>query len=125
MADGKQNAEKMMDNSNRVYYPSWIYEKHKEYNSIELHNSFEINEVERKLCVLGLWCIQMKSSYRPPMSRVVEMLEGDVDCLPFPLSPFVSTLENNWASEPLRVTTLTSLGMSEISEEADYPPLSE
>ncbi|KAJ4788605.1 Receptor kinase [Rhynchospora pubera] len=125
MAGGRRNAEPRVENASRVYYPSWIYEKLKEYKGVELSNTYKINVVERKLCIVGLWCIQMKSSDRPPMSRVVEMLEGDVDCLPFPPPPFFSTSENNWASEPLRVTTLTSLGMSEISEEADYPLLSE
>ncbi|KAJ3686009.1 hypothetical protein LUZ61_015173 [Rhynchospora tenuis] len=125
MTGGRRNAEPRVENASRVYYPSWIYEKLKEYKGVELSNTYKINAVERKLCIVGLWCIQMKSSDRPPMSRVVEMLEGDVDCLPFPPPPFFSTSENNWASEPLAVTTSTSMGLSEISEEADYPLLSE
>ncbi|KAG8096732.1 hypothetical protein GUJ93_ZPchr0013g35511 [Zizania palustris] len=35
-----------------------------------------MHEMEKKLCVVGLWCIQMKSCDRPTMSEVTEMLEG-------------------------------------------------
>jgi len=30
-----------------------------------------MHELEKKLCVVGLWCIQMKPSDRPTMSEVI------------------------------------------------------
>ncbi|KAJ3684537.1 hypothetical protein LUZ61_013701 [Rhynchospora tenuis] len=120
MAGGRRNAEPRVENPSRVYYPSWIYEKLQEFKGIELNNTDKLNAVERKLCMVGLWCIQMKSSDRPPMSKVVEMLEADVDCLPFPPPPFFPTSENNLASETLARPLSISRAMSDISEEDNY-----
>jgi hypothetical protein len=44
--------------------------------------------VERKLCVVGLWCIQMKPHDRPTMAEVVGMLEAGADGLQIPPQPF-------------------------------------
>jgi hypothetical protein len=48
----------------------------------------EMHELERKLCLVGLCCIQMKSHDRPTMSDVIDMLEGGVDGLEVPSRPF-------------------------------------
>jgi hypothetical protein len=47
-----------------------------------------MHELEKKLCIVGLWCIQMRSQDRPTMSEVIEMLEGGVDSLQMPSRPF-------------------------------------
>ncbi|KAJ3692415.1 hypothetical protein LUZ60_012765 [Juncus effusus] len=73
MAGGRRNADPRVENPSQVYYPSWIYDKLKEQGGLEISTTYEINTIERKLCMVGLWCIQMKSTDRPPMSRVVEM----------------------------------------------------
>ena len=44
------------------------------------------------MIIVALWCIQMKPSDRPSMSRVVEMLEGEVECSQIPSKPFLSSL---------------------------------
>uniref|UniRef100_A0A0D3EIY8 Serine-threonine/tyrosine-protein kinase catalytic domain-containing protein n=1 Tax=Oryza barthii TaxID=65489 RepID=A0A0D3EIY8_9ORYZ len=41
----------------------------------------ELHELERKLCVVALWCIQTKPHDRPAMSEVVGMLEDGADSL--------------------------------------------
>lgn len=47
-----------------------------------------IHQVERKLCVVALWCIQMKPDDRPAMSEVLDMLEAGIDGLEMPPEPF-------------------------------------
>uniref|UniRef100_A0A804PJH1 Protein kinase domain-containing protein n=1 Tax=Zea mays TaxID=4577 RepID=A0A804PJH1_MAIZE len=37
--------------------------------------SFDMHELERKLCIAGLRCIQMKPQDRPTMGEIIEMLE--------------------------------------------------
>ena len=49
-------------------------------------------ETIKKMIIVALWCIQMKPSDRPSMNRVVEMLEGEVECLQMPSKPFLSSL---------------------------------
>lgn len=40
--------------------------------------------------IVALWCIQMKPSDRPnSMNEVVEMLEGEIECLQMPPHPFL------------------------------------
>ncbi|KAJ3692413.1 hypothetical protein LUZ60_012763 [Juncus effusus] len=95
MAGGRRNADPRVENPSQVYYPSWIYDKLKEQGGLEISATYQINTIERKLCMVGLWCIQMKSTDRPPMSRVVEMLEGDADSLEMPPPPFFSSSGSN------------------------------
>ena len=47
-----------------------------------------MHELEKKLCIIGLWCIQMKPQDRPTMSEVIEMLEAGVDGFQMPPRPF-------------------------------------
>ncbi|GLJ09823.1 hypothetical protein SUGI_0116520 [Cryptomeria japonica] len=44
----------------------------------------------RSLTKLGWWRTQYNSSDRPSMMRVIHMLEGDVDDIPNPPSPFTA-----------------------------------
>ncbi|KAE9619758.1 putative glycerophosphodiester phosphodiesterase [Lupinus albus] len=37
--------------------------------------------------IVALWCIQLKPSDRPSMTKVVEMLEGDIESLQMPPKP--------------------------------------
>ncbi|CAH2065777.1 unnamed protein product, partial [Thlaspi arvense] len=66
--------------------------------------SNEEEEIAKKMTLVGLWCIQSSPSDRPPMNRVVEMMEGSLDdlevpprpVLQIPVAPFP---ESSWISE--------------------------
>ncbi|KAF3558324.1 hypothetical protein F2Q69_00016254 [Brassica cretica] len=47
----------------------------------------EENEIAKKMILVSLWCIQPSPMDRPPMNRVVEMLEGSLDSLEIPSKP--------------------------------------
>ncbi|OAY73454.1 putative receptor-like protein kinase, partial [Ananas comosus] len=47
----------------------------------------EIEEVAKKMILVGLWCIQKLPAERPSMSQVVEMLEGRIKDLRMPPNP--------------------------------------
>ena len=49
----------------------------------------EENEIVKKMIIVGLWCIQRIPSERPPMSRMIEMLEGSTKQLQIPPKPFI------------------------------------
>ena len=80
-----------MDRLSQVYYPSWIYDKLIKHQHDDISENLDLSEVEKKLCLVALWCIQIKSSDRPDMSRVIEMLESDLDSLRMPPKPFFAS----------------------------------
>jgi serine/threonine protein kinase len=88
MAGGRRNADPNAAKSSQAYYPSWVYDCLTEQGVDEISLADEMHELERKLCIVGLWCIQMKSHDRPAMSEVIEMLEAGVDILQMPPRPF-------------------------------------
>lgn len=90
MAGGRRNVDANAVNSSQSYYPSWVYDqltRQEELGEISVSVA-EMHELERKLCIVGLWCIQMRSQDRPTMSEVIEMLEGSVGGLQMPSRPF-------------------------------------
>lgn len=89
MASGRRNFDNKVENSSQAYYPSWVYGRLEQPKNMELLDEIEIEDVERKLCKVGLWCIQMAPSARPSMMKVVEMLEGNVDAVDMPPKPFL------------------------------------
>ncbi|KAF7026867.1 hypothetical protein CFC21_038952 [Triticum aestivum] len=89
MAGGRRNADPNAANSSQSYYPSWVYDRLTQQEAGEISVSVaDMHELERKLCIVGLWCIQMRPQDRPTMSEVVEMLEGGADTLQMPSRPF-------------------------------------
>ncbi|KAL0450021.1 UNVERIFIED_CONTAM: PR5-like receptor kinase [Sesamum latifolium] len=49
----------------------------------------EQEESARKMLLVGVWCIQTAPSDRPPMTKVVEMLEGSLESIQIPPKPFL------------------------------------
>uniref|UniRef100_A0ACD5TSF4 Uncharacterized protein n=1 Tax=Avena sativa TaxID=4498 RepID=A0ACD5TSF4_AVESA len=88
MAGGRRNADPNAANSSQAFYPSWVYDRLTKEEMGEI--SDEMHELERKLCLIGLCCIQIMSDDRPAMSEVIEMLEGGTDGLQVPSRPFFS-----------------------------------
>jgi hypothetical protein len=88
MAGGRRNADPSEMNSSQAYYPSWVYDRLTEPELDEISPGADMHELERKLCIVGLWCIQMRSHDRPTMSKVIEMLEGGANSLQMPSRPF-------------------------------------
>uniref|UniRef100_A0ACD5TSI5 Uncharacterized protein n=1 Tax=Avena sativa TaxID=4498 RepID=A0ACD5TSI5_AVESA len=88
MAGGRRNADPSTTDSSQAYYPSWVYDRLTEPDVDETSPAADMHELETKLCIVGLWCIQMRSQDRPTMSEVIEMLESGVDSLQMPSRPF-------------------------------------
>ncbi|KAL1222295.1 PR5-like receptor kinase [Cardamine amara subsp. amara] len=49
----------------------------------------EEEKIAKKLVLVGLWCIQTNPSDRPPMIKVIEMLEGNLENLQVPPKPLL------------------------------------
>ncbi|KAL6627551.1 hypothetical protein ACP70R_031277 [Stipagrostis hirtigluma subsp. patula] len=94
MAGGRRNADPNIANSSQAYYPSMVYSQLSRQQVGEISDAVDMHELEKKLCIVGLWCIQMKSHDRPTMSEVIEMLEAGVEGLEMPPRPFFCDDEN-------------------------------
>ncbi|XP_048330648.2 rust resistance kinase Lr10 [Ziziphus jujuba] len=78
------------DRSSEMYFPDWVYDQVSKENDTELEISMEEErKLEKKMIIVALWCIQMRPSYRPSMSKVIEMLEGEIESLELPPKPFL------------------------------------
>ncbi|KAI8564994.1 hypothetical protein RHMOL_Rhmol03G0225800 [Rhododendron molle] len=77
-------------NSSQVFFPSWVYDQFVEGKNLQIgETTEEESEMVKKMMLVALWCIQMRPSDRPPMNKVVEMLEGNVELLHTPSKPFL------------------------------------
>lgn len=75
------------------WFPKFVYQKFEGGASGEIMSSCEIEEANReeaeRICKVALWCVQMNADARPPMSKVVKMLEGEMEIVPVPMNdPF-------------------------------------
>ncbi|KAG2701835.1 hypothetical protein I3760_06G062200 [Carya illinoinensis] len=96
MAGRRKNWNSLTDNSSHVYFPTWVFDQLHNGEPIELEDTTEKEkELITKMLMAALWCIQMKPNDRPSMSRVIEMLEGEVDCLQLPPRPFLTSMERS------------------------------
>ncbi|XP_052165597.1 rust resistance kinase Lr10-like [Oryza glaberrima] len=124
MAGGRRNADPNANsNASRAYYPAWVYNQLIAYQQVdEISNIADMHELERKLCLVGLWCIQMRSHDRPTMSEAIEMLEGDVDALQVPPRPFFCDgdgIGNGMPPPQVMDSYFHSSELTAISEEDD------
>ncbi|MED6169439.1 hypothetical protein PIB30_021237 [Stylosanthes scabra] len=80
-----------------MYFPDWIYEDLNQGNILGGHSdiSEEENDMITKIILVSLWCIQPNPSHRPSMSKVVEMLHGELESVPFPPKPVLYSPEKS------------------------------
>ncbi|KAJ8445310.1 hypothetical protein Cgig2_010668 [Carnegiea gigantea] len=76
-----------------LYFPEWIYNQLEVEQGTALQGIMndEENKIQRKIILVGLWCIQNFPSNRPSMNKVVEMLEGSLESLQMPPKPDLSS----------------------------------
>lgn len=106
--------------SSEAYFPGWVYDRLIEEKEMDLQLGDSIVGEEvliaRKMVMVGLWCIQMNPKDRPSMTRVVEMLCGDMEAIEMPPKPLFFS--------PPRVHVEQEI-MSPESESSELPLTSE
>jgi len=89
MVGGRTNTKGNIENSSEAYFPNWVYDRLvKDLQSHEV--TCETEEIARQMTLVGLWCIQTAPGNRPSMSRVIEMLEKNINELEMPPKPLLS-----------------------------------
>lgn len=93
MVGGRRNSDPGIENQNEVYFPEKVYEWI--VHGLDLGLDMEMNRKEgdivKKLAIVALWCIQWNPADRPTMTRVIQMLTGDLRSLELPPKPFISS----------------------------------
>ncbi|XP_018722154.2 PR5-like receptor kinase [Eucalyptus grandis] len=86
---GIKNSNINVSNSSEMYFPEWIYRNVEPIKDMKLPmNVTEEEEVlVRKMIIVSLWCIQTSPFDRPPIVKVIEMLEGSIESLQMPPKP--------------------------------------
>ncbi|XP_042497446.1 LEAF RUST 10 DISEASE-RESISTANCE LOCUS RECEPTOR-LIKE PROTEIN KINASE-like 2.1 isoform X2 [Macadamia integrifolia] len=93
MVGGRKNFDKGVDHTSEIYFPDWIYEHigKSELLHLDMVMTEKEEEIVRKIIVVGLWCIQMDPTNRPPINKVVDMFRGNLESLPIPPKPYLSS----------------------------------
>ncbi|XP_074308318.1 PR5-like receptor kinase isoform X1 [Silene latifolia] len=93
MVGCRNNANAQVGHSSEQYFPQWIYKQLEKTDECGHQDRLDGEErvTQRKMILVSLWCIQTNPSRRPPMSKVVEMLEGPLESLQIPDTPSLFT----------------------------------
>ncbi|XP_059451575.1 PR5-like receptor kinase [Corylus avellana] len=94
MVGGRKNFDGGLSHTSEIYFPHWIYMKlEQDINSATFREVIEeeVEETTKKMIIVSLWCIQTNPSDRPSIGKVIEMLEGTLQSLPFPPKPFLDS----------------------------------
>nr|BAK07411.1 predicted protein [Hordeum vulgare subsp. vulgare] len=85
MVGGRRNVKSIVAKSSEKYFPDWIYDHFGEVDGLQACEvTREIEEIARKMIIIGLWCIQVLPMYRPTITQVLEMFERSIDDLDMP-----------------------------------------
>ncbi|TYG81949.1 hypothetical protein ES288_D01G046500v1 [Gossypium darwinii] len=117
----RKNVNAFADHTSQIYFPSWIYDRLDQGEDLELGDvSDDEKAMVKKMVITAFWCIQLLPSDRPSMSKVLKMLESDVELLemapkPFHQLPLETSMEvhrcensNDEPSTSLDTVTITS-----------------
>lgn len=95
MVSGRRTVEPAIENQNGDYFPELIYGRliHAEDLGLTMQKGKE-EDIAKKLVIVALWCIQWSPNNRPTMTRVIQLLMGNLESLEIPPKPFVSSYQD-------------------------------
>ncbi|KAL2948070.1 hypothetical protein AAZX31_20G106100 [Glycine max] len=117
MVGMRYNSKAEVNCSSEIYFPQWIYthlESDQELGLQNIRNESD-DKMVRKMTIVGLWCIQTYPPTRPAISKVVEMLESEVELLQIPPKPTFSSS----ATPPAHFSSETNDNVVLIFEQAE------
>nr|WIL59902.1 nodulation protein [Melilotus officinalis] len=92
MVGGRKNINANASHSSEIYFPHWVYKRFDLGTDLRPDEVIAIeDEIAKRMTIVGLWCIQSLPNDRPTMSRVIEMLEGNMNSLEIPPKPILSS----------------------------------
>ena len=85
MVGGRKNVKTAVEKSGQNYFPDWIYDHFGQEDGLQACGvTQEVEEIAKKMSLIGLWCIQILPMHRPTITKVLEMFERGLDELEMP-----------------------------------------
>ncbi|WVZ72164.1 hypothetical protein U9M48_020669 [Paspalum notatum var. saurae] len=85
MVGGRKNVKSMVQKSSEKYFPDWIHDHFAQHDGLKVCEvTSEVEEIARKMTLIGLWCIQILPMHRPTITHVLDMFERSLDKLDMP-----------------------------------------
>ncbi|CAO2193546.1 unnamed protein product [Urochloa humidicola] len=85
MVGGRKNVKSVVEKSSQKYFPDWIYNHFALDDGLEACEvTCEVEEIAKKMTLVGLWCVQVLPMCRPTITKVLEMFERGLDELDMP-----------------------------------------
>uniref|UniRef100_A0A3B6EBT7 Protein kinase domain-containing protein n=2 Tax=Triticum TaxID=4564 RepID=A0A3B6EBT7_WHEAT len=85
MVGGRRNVKSIVAKSSEKYFPDWIYEHFAQDDGLQACEvTSGIEEIARKMTLIGLWCVQILPAYRPTITKVLEMFDRSSDDMGMP-----------------------------------------
>ncbi|AES80582.1 putative glycerophosphodiester phosphodiesterase, protein kinase RLK-Pelle-LRK10L-2 family [Medicago truncatula] len=113
MIGGRKNYQTGGSCTSEMYFPDWIYKDLEQGNDLlnSLTISEEENDMVKKITMVSLWCIQTNPLDRPPMNKVIEMLQGPLSSVTFPPKPVLFSPKR----PPLQLSNMSSSDWQETN----------
>ncbi|XVF79244.1 hypothetical protein PTKIN_Ptkin14bG0205400 [Pterospermum kingtungense] len=118
MVGRRKNMNAFVEQTSQTYFPSWIYDRYYQGEDIELGDVTDDEKIiVKKMVITASWCIQARPNDRPSMSKVLEMLESDVELLQMPPRSFelpfeISAKDQSCVNSSSETSTSTLLDSS-------------
>ncbi|KAJ0759306.1 putative glycerophosphodiester phosphodiesterase, protein kinase RLK-Pelle-LRK10L-2 family [Helianthus annuus] len=89
MVRGRRNVVVEDDGTSNMYFFDSVYKQVVSNKNLVLSGVLDVQdkEVAKKMILVGLWCTQSDPSSRPSISKVLDMLEGDLKSIQIPPKP--------------------------------------
>ncbi|CAO2185550.1 unnamed protein product [Urochloa humidicola] len=85
MVGGRKNVKALAQKSSEKYFPHWIYDHFANNDGLQACEvTSEVEEIAKKMTLIGFWCIQVLPMHRPTITKVLEMFERGLDSLSMP-----------------------------------------
>jgi len=86
MVEGRKNIVADASHTSEIYSPHWVYSRLELCTNLGPNGIMdtEEDEIAGRMTIVGLWCIQTFPSDRPTITRVIEMLEDNMNSLEIP-----------------------------------------
>ncbi|XP_062194104.1 LEAF RUST 10 DISEASE-RESISTANCE LOCUS RECEPTOR-LIKE PROTEIN KINASE-like 2.4 [Phragmites australis] len=82
---GRKNVKSAVQRSSEKYFPGWIYDHFGQDDGLQACEvTSEVEEIAKKMSLIGLWCVQILPTHRPTVTKVLEMFERGLDELDMP-----------------------------------------
>lgn len=117
---GRRRNLEVNETESQEWFPKWVWQKFENGQFHEMASACGIEEEDRecaeRICKVALWCVQYHPEERPPISKVVKMLEEEVE-ITLPVNPFLHMLSSSKPSEEWKGNGITDSSAPEETSE--------